>query len=67
MEPGTVLQEGVVVSHDKRGVMVGRQAAEGEACPARHTEHRFGALRVFLADGQAPIAPAALHKRKAKR
>lgn len=66
MKPGELLQEGVVVRHDKDGVMVGREAEPGETCPAGHTEHRFGARLVFLANAQAPIPPAGLHKRKAK-
>lgn len=66
MKPGELLQEGVVVRHDDAGVMVGREAEPGETCPAGHSEHRFGARLVFLSNGQAPIPPAGLHKRKAK-
>jgi len=67
MDPGTLLQEGVVVSHDEHGVLVGRLAEPGESCPAGHTEHRYGSRVVFLARGQAPIPPAGLHKRKATK
>lgn len=67
MKPGELLQEGVVVSHDANGVMVGRLAAPGEACPARHTEHVFGERRVFLSRDQAPIPPAGLHPIKPAR
>lgn len=71
MTPGQLLKEGVVVRHDqdnadesRRGVYVGREAAPGEACPPRHSEHHFtGGLRVFLSVDQAPIPPAGLHKR----
>jgi len=63
MKPGQLLQEGVVVRHDDAGVYVGREAEPGEACPPRHSEHRFGDRRVFLSDDQSPIPPAGLHKR----
>lgn len=65
MRPGDVLQEGIVVSHDEAGVLVGRQAEPGETCPAGHSSHRFGERLVFLANGQAPIPPAGLHPAKA--
>lgn len=73
MLPGTLLQEGVVVSHNENGVLVGRQAGPGEACPAGHSEHFVGEYRVFLSRDQAPIPPAGLHqvglapRRKAKK
>lgn len=67
MKPGEKLQEGVVVSHTDHGVLVGREAEPGEACPPRHSEHYFGAMRVLLSNDQAPILPAGLHPVKPKR
>lgn len=65
MKPGELLQEGVVVKHDDAGVWVGREAEnDRENCPPGHTEHNVGGRRVFLANAQAPIAPARLHSRK---
>lgn len=66
MKPGQLLKEGVVVRHDNRGVWVGREAGSNEKLPAGHTEHTFGARRVFLSNDQAPIPPAALHPRKGR-
>jgi hypothetical protein len=67
MKPGEKLQEGVVVEHTDAGVLVGRHVEEGEPLPPRHSEHRFGATRVFLSHDQAPIAPAGLHPLKPKK
>ncbi len=67
MKPGEQLQEGVVVSHGKDGVLVGREALPGETLPRGHSEHRFGATLVFLSDNQAPIPPAGLHPKRAAR
>lgn len=67
MKPGEKLQEGIVVSHDAKGVLVGRAAQPGESLPPRHTEHYFGEVRVFLSDDQAYILPAGLHPVKATR
>ena len=67
MKAGELLQEGVVIRHDEAGVLVGRKAEPGETCPAGHTEHRFGELLAFLANGQAPILPAALHPLRATK
>lgn len=65
MKPGQLLQEGVVVEHDeKKGVLVGRLAEEGERCPERHTEHFLAGKRVFLSLDQAYILPAGLHPKK---
>lgn len=66
MKPGERLQEGIVVTHNDRGVLVGREAEPGEECPRGHSEHRFGETRVFLSDNQAPIAPAGLHPKRPK-
>lgn len=67
MKPGELLQEGVVVSHDDRGVLVGREAEnDRENCPPGHTEHTVGGRRVFLSNAQAPILPAMLHPRRKK-
>jgi hypothetical protein len=66
MKPGDLLQEGVVCSHDSRGVLVGREALPGErfeSPPVGHVSFQFGALVVFLSKDQAPIPPAGLHKR----
>lgn len=68
MKPGELLNEGVVVKHDDRGVYVGREADnDREKCPARHTEHEVGGRRVFLSDDQAPILPALLHPKRGKK
>ncbi len=67
MKPGERLQEGVVVSHDDKGVLVGREAEPGENLPRDHSEHYFGATRVFLSHNQAYIPPAGLHPIKPKR
>lgn len=65
MKPGQLLQEGVVVEHDeKKGVLVGREAEDGEACPEGHTEFRLSGRRVFLSKNQAYIMPAMLHLKK---
>lgn len=68
MKPGQVLAEGIVVDHDNRGVMVGREADEErrETCPPGHTEHFVGGKRVFLSKDQAPILPAFLHPKGKK-
>lgn len=67
MKPGERLQEGIVVTHNDNGVLVGREAEPGESCPPGHSEHRFGALHVFLSHNQAPIPPAGLHAIKPKK
>ncbi len=66
MKPGTLLQEGVVVRHDDRGVWVGREVSPTEKIPPGFTAHDVDGRRVFLADGQCPIPPAFLHPRKPK-
>lgn len=64
MTPGQLLAEGVVVKHTDDGVLVGREAEQGETCPPGHTEHFLAGRKVFLSRDQAPILPANLHKRK---
>lgn len=64
MKPGELLQEGIVVTHDESGVLVGRLAEVGEVRPRRHSEHVLGGRLVFLSDDQAPIPPAGLHPLK---
>lgn len=64
MKPGELLKEGVVCEHTDAGVLVGREAQDGEVCPAGHKEYTFGSRRVFLSLNQAPIPPAGLHKRR---
>jgi hypothetical protein len=60
--PGAKLAEGIVITHDDRGVLLGREAEPGETCPARHSEHQLGARRVFLSHDQAPIQAKYLHQ-----
>jgi len=67
VKEGELLQEGVVVKHDERGVWVGREAEAGEACPVRHTEHNLGGRRVFLSVDQGPIMPSLLHPKRRKK
>ncbi len=67
MKPGEKLQEGIVVIHDDRGVLVGRLADPGEACPRGHSAHVLECGLVFLSNDQAPILPAGLHPIRAAK
>jgi hypothetical protein len=67
VKPGHICQEGVVVAVTERGVLVGRRAEPGETLPPRHTLHVFDGVTVFLSQDQAPIPPAGLHPKKAKK
>lgn len=67
MKEGELLNEGVVVRHDDKGVYVGREAEPNETCPVRHTEHNVGGRRVFLSLDQGPIMPSLLHPKRRKK
>lgn len=66
MKAGDLLQEGVVVRHDDKGVWVGREVSATETLTPGFTEHTVDGRRVFLANGQAPIPPAFLHPHRGK-
>lgn len=57
-KPGDELNMGVVCEVLKDGsALLGRKATARERCPIEHTEYKFGKLRAFLSEHQAPILP----------
>lgn len=55
MKPGDRLVGGTVCKVTDDGVYLGREAKQGEECPAFHTEYKFdGGRRAFLSDDQGP-------------